>query len=113
MEWMVKSWLTACCLPDASCEDLVPWACLGRGGRPTSPPAPFDAITCVPEIACRREIGTPGVPGSERVKGACSRTAFACCLRDGTCQESTTRACRRDNGEFHNGELCASVTCSP
>jgi hypothetical protein len=81
----------ACCMPDASCQDVSNAYCTAVGGT-------FFAGSCAAHGAC-----TPPPNG-------------ACCMEDGTCQSITTFACSAAGGIYRGDNIpCggAAAACAP
>jgi hypothetical protein len=95
----------ACCLPDGSCQDLLPTVCQSIGGTPQGPGTVCSAAQeacCLPDgsctmadpLCCQNELGgTPMGPGS-----SCAAAPEACCMADGTCQMLDPLCCQSLGG---------------
>lgn len=119
----------ACCLPDGSCELLLPNDCAAQGGQFEGQGTDCASVTCVqPEGACCLPVSGGcldltdfdcGITGGLWQGFGTDCATFvcfppgACCLQDGTCTDiGNVIDCNLAEGTFQGvGTTCAGLFC--
>ena len=115
----------ACCQPDFQCFDLTPAQCDESPGTSAGNGTVCDISICLPEgigACCTDEC--VHVPENECVPPAeyqgngticanqCQNEPGACCLPDGSCEDTTEANCESLEGAFEGrGTNCSATEC--